>query len=558
MQKQLKKQDIIKEFLRCGKDPIHFIKTYGKIVHPKKGLIPFALHPFQEDIINGYISNRKNIILKARQIGVSTITGAFCAWLMIFKRHQNVLVIANKQDVSTVMVKIAKTIIKNLPPWFNELVKITTDNKQSLELSNGSRIKALANTRDSGRSEAVSFFVVDEAAAIDKMDELWSAVSPTTSQGGRIAILSTPRGNSNFFYHMFTQAQNGENDFNCRFGKYTNPYDQNETYSDRFMWWVYPTYNKEWFEQETKGKNPRQIANEYCCNFLASGDTFIYPSDLAKLEKNIRDPIRKDGVDRNVWVFKDPVPGAMYIISADVSRGDSDDYSGFHVFRIDNMFEQVAEYRGKIPPDLLGEQLVEIGKMYNNAIIAPENNSGWAGQSILRIQQLNYPFMYYSSRKKDGAASIDMYYAMTREDLLPGYAVTVGNRVHMLAKMEEYIRQGYVQVYSSRLVSELRTFAFVNEKPQAVKGQHDDLVMALAGGIWVRDESFSHAYRGADVAKSLISAMSLSSKKSIASSYNLSNNSYVKIRIEEYAKETNEIKLSNGHVEKLDWLIRTG
>jgi hypothetical protein len=99
------------------------------------------------------------------------------------------------------------------------------------------------------------------------------------------------------------------------------------------------------------------------------------------------------------------------------------DYSAFHIIRLDvNPIEQVAEYKGKIRPDKLGILLINVSKFYNNAIIAPENNSGWSGQTILKIEEAQYPFLYYSrkrkSKEKDNTP-VDPYYAMYRNDFLP-------------------------------------------------------------------------------------------------------------------------------------------
>jgi hypothetical protein len=62
------KAELIAELLKCGEDPIYFIRSYAKIQHPTKGLLPFNLYPFQEDIIDAYTKHRKNIIVKARQL----------------------------------------------------------------------------------------------------------------------------------------------------------------------------------------------------------------------------------------------------------------------------------------------------------------------------------------------------------------------------------------------------------------------------------------------------------------------------------------------------------
>ena len=115
----LEKKEIMKEIIRCGKKPDYFINTYAKISHPQDGLIPFHLYPFQSDLLEKFEDYRFNVILKARQLGISTITAAYVAWLMLFHREKNVLVIATKFSTASNLVKKVKAIIKYLPPWLH-------------------------------------------------------------------------------------------------------------------------------------------------------------------------------------------------------------------------------------------------------------------------------------------------------------------------------------------------------------------------------------------------------------------------------------------------------
>ncbi len=91
------KEIIKKEYVKCAGDPIYFMKKYCVIQHPIKGKIPFSLYDFQEKTIEDVIQHRFNIILKARQLGISTITAGYSLWLMTFHNDKNILFIATKQ-----------------------------------------------------------------------------------------------------------------------------------------------------------------------------------------------------------------------------------------------------------------------------------------------------------------------------------------------------------------------------------------------------------------------------------------------------------------------------
>ena len=150
---KLSKQEIVKEIVKCGKDPQFFIDNYCLISHPLRGLIPFKTFDYQKDLLNDFNDYRFNIILKARQLGISTISAGYIVWFMLFHRDKNILVIATKFGTAANLVKKVKAIMKHLPDWI-KIAKIITDNKTSFELSNGSQIKAGTTSGDAGRSEA--------------------------------------------------------------------------------------------------------------------------------------------------------------------------------------------------------------------------------------------------------------------------------------------------------------------------------------------------------------------------------------------------------------------
>ena len=204
------KQRQVNEVIRCGKDPSYFFNTYVKIQHPIKGLIPFDTYPFQDECVEKFIDNRFSIVVKSRQLGLSTLVAAYAVWLAIFQKDKNILIIATKLSVAQNFMKKVKTMVRALPPWLL-LPRITTDNKQLLEFSHGSSIKAVPTSDDAGRSEALSLLIIDEAAFVRNFDELWTGLYPTISTGGRAILLSTPNGVGGQYYRLYTYAEAGLN-----------------------------------------------------------------------------------------------------------------------------------------------------------------------------------------------------------------------------------------------------------------------------------------------------------------------------------------------------------
>ena len=221
-------------------------------------------------------------------------------------------------------------MIKLLPPWFDQIAAIEIDNRSSFVLNNGSEIKASATSIDAGRSEALSLLVIDEAAHVENLDELWTALQPTMAAGGRCIALSSPNGVGNWFHKTYIASQTGENDF----------------HPTKLHWTLHPERDKNWFEETTRNLSRRKIAQEYECNFNASGETVIHPDNLEKLAGVCTSPKHQTGFDRNFWIWEEYKPENKYLLVGDVARGDGNDYSVFHIFNTKarwNKWRNIAE-----------------------------------------------------------------------------------------------------------------------------------------------------------------------------------------------------------------------
>ena len=459
-------EEMKSEILKSGKDPAYFINNYAKISHPQRGTLPFELYPFQKDVISELQNNRFNIILKARQLGMSTTIAAYAAWVMLFHRDRNILVVATQKAKAANIIKKVKIVFKNLPSWMM-LSEAITNNKFSVELDNGSQIVASSTGADAGRSEALSLLIVDEAAHVEGLDELWAGIYPTLSTGGRCVALSTPMGTGNWFHKFFVEAEQDLNDFN----------------PVTLMWDIHPERDLEWFQKETRNMSRRKIAQELECNFNASGDTVISPEDINRMKSLVREPLYRTGFDNNVWVWEDPKPEYSYLLVADVSRGDGEDYSAAHVINLETS-EVVLEYKGKPSPDAFSEVLYEVGINYGACLLSVENAGvGWT--VLDKLKDKNYPALYYA--EKHSHAFVEAYNAETRNNVLPGFSTTTKTRPLIIAKLEECIRNESFISFSKRYVSELETFIWHNGKAVARRGFNDDLVMASAIGCWIKD-----------------------------------------------------------------------
>jgi hypothetical protein len=485
----LTKQEILKEIVKAGKDPLYFTVNYGRISHPQRGTIPFKAYDYQQQLLHDFNDYRFNIILKARQLGISTITAAYVSWLMLFHRDKNILVVATKLQTATNLVKKVKALIKNLPSWM-QIASISVDNRTSFELSNGSQIKGSSTSGDAGRSEALSLLVIDEAAHVDKLKELWTALYPTLSTGGRCIALSTPNGVGNWFHQTYVEAEASVNDF----------------YLTTLLWDVHPDRNKEWFEKETKNMSKRQIAQELECNFNVSGETVIHPDDIQWYLERVNAPKYRTGFDRNYWIWEKYNAEKPYLIVADVARGDGNDNSAFHIFQLETM-EVVGEYVGKATPDDFADILYNVAGEYGAPMVIIENNN--IGYAVLKkLLDKGYPNVYHST--KGDHRYVDPITAQWQSNVIPGFTTSSKTRPLIVAKMEEFMRNKLIKINSNRLLSEMKTFIWKSGRPQAMRGYNDDLVMSFAIGCWVRDTVIVESQKNIEYSKQFLSSITTS------------------------------------------------
>ena len=310
---------------------------------------------------------------------------------------------------------------------------------------------------------------------------------PTLSTGGRCIALSTPNGVGNWFHKTYTDAETGSNDF----------------FPMVLPWQVHPDRDQDWFEKETKNMSSRQIAQELECNFNMSGETVFHPEKMALISDFVTEPKYRTGFDRNYWIWKEPEPNAPYLLSADVARGDGKDYSVFHIFNTLTM-EIVAEYQGRVTPDIFSDIVYNAGQEYGQCMVVVENNS--VGFAVLnKLIDMGYPNIYHSI--KSTHEYVDQVTAEAVSNSVAGFTTSQRTRPLIVAKLEEFVRNGLITINSSRLYNEMKTFVWNNGRPEAMRSYNDDLIMACAIGCWVRDTALIENKRNIEYNKAFLATM---------------------------------------------------
>jgi hypothetical protein len=523
------KEIITEEYRKCALDPIYFMKKYCVIQHPVRGKIPFHLYPFQEDCLTDFKDNRFNIILKSRQLGLSTLSAGFILWKMIFNQDFNALVIATKVTVAKNLVEKVRVMHDLLPIWLRDGgTAAAEDNKLSLKLKNGSQVKAIASSPDAGRSEALSLLVVDEAAFIRDIDEIWLSAQSTLSTGGAAIVLSTPNGIGNWFHKMWVDGESGQNGFNCI----------------NLHWTKHPERNQAWRDEQTRILGAKGAAQECDCDFVGSGDTVIEPALLTWYKDTyVMEPIEKAGFDGNYWKWEYPNYNRSYMVVADVARGDGADYSTFQIIDIEDS-SQVGEYRGKIETRDFGYFLVAVATEWNNALLVVENsNVGWA--AIQAIIDRGYGNLFYMSNDLkyiDVEKQMSNKFYKDEKQMVAGFSTTAKTRPLIISALDTYMTGKDILIRSNRLIDEMFTFIWHGGRAEAMKGYNDDLIMALAIGLWVRNTALRLKQEGIDLTKNMLNAAQISQYQGIVSTGYQGKNPY-------------EMDLAHGGKENLTWLL---
>jgi hypothetical protein len=541
----LSKEQILLEYAKCVNDTPYALKTYLQTYdNTQSKYVPLELFNDQVTLVKDYDECEENIALKYRQAGVSTVTSAWASKRLIFAKKskpEKILIIANKMDTAVEMANKVRAFVEQWPSWLGVTFSNEKNSQRQFKLTNGCEVKAVATSKDALRGYTPTILIFDEAAYINADEDFWSACMASLSTGGKVIVISTPNGFDPIYYSIYSQAIKGMNDFRItemywyRDPRYSKDlklikcddivhymlnradYNDNEIILDYTEIKVrdrnfedikqkiekgYKAYSS-WFEAMAKKLkfDKRKISQELECNFLGSGDNVIPPETMKKIKENhIKEPVNKF-MGGALWQWKEPIIGHKYIMGVDVSRGDSEDFSTISIIDFDDR-EQVLEYIGKIPPDVLAEIAYKWGTMYG-ALIVIDITGGMGVSTSRKLQELGYKNLYV-----DGVNPADKWkWNPKANDKIPGINFNA-KRVLIIQAFEEALRYDF-SVRSQRLFNELNTFVYVNGRPDHQKGQHDDLIMSFAMAVYVAETSFAQLEKVTEQTKAMLESWSV-------------------------------------------------
>lgn len=489
------------EWRKCSQDPFYFIENYIWIESERdgRGRENFELFDYQRESLQAYMDRRYVVILKARQLGFTTLAMAYALWQCLFKPRANILLISKSQDSADKNLGMARFMYSFLPEWLKVRgPELDGDAAKQMVFKyyNGTinRLKSFAGTKTAGAGETASLVILDEFALMEDPASTYRTIKPTTDAGGRLIIISTARGGNNMFAKIYREAKRGNNEFQAIFQPWTSsrlitPDDyeikKREFIAEPWLFFAeYPTTDEEAFRESGR---PR----------------FTWIPDEATIDEFYVKGVIVDGPTGYEFVADDhgelylAYPpeaiewGRQFVISCDPSLGTGNDYSAVHILQLheDGTPEIIGYYRNnRIEPSELATELDLMGRYFVgsnqiSALLVIENAGGVGVSLIDKLRnQLHYPNLY---------RYIPPAVAKRKRAAVFGFPTTKATKPLIVNRLAEYIvptSDGgcrLLNVYPE-LREELVTFVRrENGTTSADTGCHDDLVISLAIGLYV-------------------------------------------------------------------------
>ena len=472
------KEDL-EEYKRCMKDPIYIIQKYVRIISLDEGLISFKLYDFQKEMVGTFHNNRFTICKLPRQSGKSTTIIAYLLHYILFNPTVNIAILANKAAVARDLLGRLQLAYEQLPKWLQQ--GVMSWNKGSLELENGSKILASSTSASAVRGGSYNIIFLDEFAYVpaNVAEQFFSSVYPTISAGTttKVIIVSTPHG-MNMFYKLWVDAEN----------------ERNSYVPIEVHWSEIPGRDAAWKEETIKNTSQSQFNSEFECEFLGSIDTLITPARLRTLA--YKDPIQSNaGLD----LYEKPKENHTYVLTADVSRGTSNDYSAFIVFDVTEMpYKIVAKYRdNEIKPLIFPSKIYDVARAFNQAFVLIEIND--IGEQVANAMQfdLEYDNMIMASMRGRAGQVMGGGFSGGRAQL--GVRTTKAVKKTGCSNLKQLVEDNKLIVEDYDCINELSTFIVKGHSFEADEGCTDDLVACMFLFAWATDQTYFKELTDVDI-----------------------------------------------------------
>jgi len=500
-----------------------YIESCLKIRTKSGAVIPFKLNAAQRKLYRAARAQQEKgrgvriIILKARQLGFSTLTEALIFHACATRPNTNALIVTHRDDATTNLFRMSKLFYDELPEPIRPMLR--NSNAQEIIFENPtrspkekaerpglrSRIRcATAGGKGIGRSDTLQCVHLSEYAFWPegpggKAETLTGILQAVPSTPGSMVIIESTANGYEDFKERWDAAVAGENDFEAVFfAWFENPeYSMDpvpgtewtpdeETMRERYHLTDGQLQWRRWCIANNCGGSLDMFRQEYPSNpeeaFLHSG-TGVFDNEQVILRKETApNPIKRgrfeisedmsteweDDPLGEIKIWKEPEYGHPYVLAGDTA-GEGSDWFTAHL--IDNSTgKQVAALRRQYSEPEYVRAVYALGRYYNDAMIALETN--FSTYPVMKLQELGYPNLYTRERE-------DTYTGQLRKSY--GFRTDRNSRPRAIAGLVETFSLHPDWIMDADLLTEMLAFVYNEDhRPEALAGKHDDLVMAAA------------------------------------------------------------------------------
>ena len=503
-----------------------YIENCLKIKTKSGTVVPFRLNDAQRKLYA--VAKRQQdagkpvrlIILKARQLGFSTLTEGLIFHACATRRNVNALIVAHREDATANLFRMSKLFYDELPAPVKPMLRAS--NAQELVFENPSKLRserearpglrsrircATAGGRGIGRSDTLQCVHLSEYAfwpdgADGKASTLAGILQAVPSLPGTMVVIESTANGFEDFKERWDAAVAGENDFEPVF----------------FAWFENPDYSMpvvpgtEWTPEERELRDAYRLTDEqlqwrrWCiannCGgsldmfrqeypaspgeaFLHSGTGVFDNEQIVLRLERLPGPAGRGEFADGEWtesetgaitLYELPEEGVPYVLGGDTA-GEGSDY--FTAIVIDNVSGRiVAKLRQKYSEPEYVRQIFALGRFYNDALVAIETN--FSTYPVMKLQEMEYPNQY--SRERE-----DTYTRQMRKSY--GFRTDRQSRPRAIANLVEVFSSHPEWFTDRELLEEMLTFCYNEDhRPEALAGKHDDLVMGAAITYAVRHQ----------------------------------------------------------------------
>ncbi len=488
------------EFRKCASNRRYFLEEYWFVETIGKGYAKMKLFDYQIDDLESMDEaatsdqSEREIRLKARQLGWTTLAAGFAFHDAFFNPHHPWLMVSTTEDDSkdTLNTKL-KIPYSYLPDWMRKRgPALVTETQEEIAWDNGSRIVVVPSTSKAGRSKAMFGVLFDEAAFAEDAAGIYAALDPLCY--GPMFVFSTANGMGNWFHDQWLDSLQSDSVWRSAFRPWHSRPGRDQTwykrkqrsYTEKHLFFQeYPNTPEEAFLKS--GRNALDM------EALAGKDGWCPPEaryDLSEMYPLIKRGINvpqvlkqsevPDGEERDLelHVWQHPyldrdengilVRQPNFVVGVDVSEGlEWGDYSAIAVIDA-NYSEVVATVRAHIAVEDLGFFAEWIGYWYYTALVGVErNNMGLVPLTYLKEHR--YPRMHRMEPLAQQGSQ--------RRTPRYGWHTNKATKPKMVVDFNKAVKRDTLLLHDQRFLDEAHLFLADGKGGfAATPPNHDDLV----------------------------------------------------------------------------------